>query len=375
MEISPYLQNQRVVPRKRSSLGKMFYLVFLLSLGLNLYFILLDSQEPNSMAESLDDPPASVELAGLEGSSPVPVNGEAELPGAEKQPVAVGIKQVSFAPPDSWSGKEIRALHLNIRGSLSHTVCRALSSEADCEFLSAYISRLLAWFFDIRTGIWKGDSLDLVYEKRAGAERFRVLKLVYRSLHFQKTFHANYYRIADSGPGSYFDGKGREIPKRIADRYAPIKNYMEITSLPGDFRKGPVGHEGTDFKAEVGTPIYASFAGRVTRTNWNLRSNGYCVELDHPAKGVKTLYLHLSRVRVRPGQFVKQGENIAASGNTGRTFAPHLHFEIKNRGNRKIIYNPFEFKSIETYNRKIPHAQWDNYQKTVSRYGSFLRKS
>ena len=172
--------------------------------------------------------------------------------------------------------------------------------------------------------------------------------------------------------GSYYDSTGVEIAKSIVDQYAPVRSYQEITSLPGDFRKGPVGHVGTDFKTEVGTDVYASFEGRVTRTNWNVRANGYCVELDHPGEGVKTLYLHLSRVLVKAGQFVKQGDKIAKTGNPGRTFAPHLHYEIKSRGKKKIVYNPFNFKHIKSYYKEIPRGEWESFQKTVSQYNAIL---
>ncbi|MFQ5444743.1 MAG: M23 family metallopeptidase, partial [Nitrospinales bacterium] len=237
---------------------------------------------------------------------------------------------------------------------------------------SAYMSRLLSWFLDIKKSIRNGDSLDVVYEKVPDKNRFRILKLVYNSQFYKKVFEANYFSKGNKGRGSYYNAEGVEIAKRIVDKYAPVKNYQEITSLPGDYRKGPVGHEGTDFKTEVGTDVFASFGGRVTRTNWNRRANGYCVELDHPRKGVKTLYLHLSRVLVKPGQFVKQGDKIAETGNTGRTFAPHLHYEIKSRGKRKIVYNPFNFKYIKSFYQEVPREEWESFKKTVSRYDSIL---
>jgi murein DD-endopeptidase MepM/ murein hydrolase activator NlpD len=222
----------------------------------------------------------------------------------------------------------------------------------------------------------KGDSLSIIYQEVSGEERFKVLNLVYESSFFNKTFEANYYKDPGSTYGAYYDKHGREIAKRIVDRQTPIREYIEITSLPGDFRKKQRrGHSGTDFKADVGTPIFASFEGKVTRTNWNTRSNGYCIEIDHPREGVKTLYLHLSRVKVKKGTYVKQGDLIAESGNTGRTFAPHLHFEIKHRNNKRRIYSPFNFKHFESYNRKIPEAHLDGFQQRLRYYQSILKSS
>ena len=175
--------------------------------------------------------------------------------------------------------------------------------------------------------------------------------------------------------GGYFDRKGKEIAQRIADKQSPIADYIEITSLPGDFRKGRRGHSGTDFKAEVGAPVRSTFDGRITRTSWNVRANGYCIEIDHPGQGIKTRYLHLSRVLVKRGQYIKQGEVIAQSGNTGRTFAPHLHYEVLNRGKKKTIYNPFDFKYHKTYHREISSQETSDYQRVVRLYDSTLQQS
>ncbi len=197
--------------------------------------------------------------------------------------------------------------------------------------------------------------------------------MVYASGYLKKNFEINYFKMPSGASGSYFDASGREAFPRLKKDSAPIHDYSEVTSLPGDFRKGKVqGHQGTDFKAPVGTPVFASFDARVTRVNWNRERNGYCVELDHPREGVKTLYLHLEKVGVRRGQYVKQGDHIGNSGNTGRSFAPHLHYEIKSRGSRKTVYNPFAFKYHKKYRRRIPEQAMAEYQKAVHLYEAHL---
>ena len=179
---------------------------------------------------------------------------------------------------------------------------------------------------------------------------------------------ANFYKERGMKYGGYFDRNGKEIPQRIVKEQSPIDEYMEIVSLPGDFRKGRRGHAGTDFKAEVGTLIRSTFDGRVSRANWNRRANGYCIEIDHPNQKIKTRYLHLSRVLVKRGRYVKQGEVIGESGNTGRSFAPHLHYEVRSLGNKNIIYNPFDFKYHKTYHRNISDQATGEFQKIISAY-------
>ena len=186
---------------------------------------------------------------------------------------------------------------------------------------------------------------------------------------------ANFYKERGMKYGGYFDLNGKEIPQRIVKEQSPIDEYLEIVSLPGDFRKGRRGHAGTDFKAKVGTPIRSTFDGRVSRANWNRRANGYCIEIDHPNQKIKTRYLHLSRVLVKRGQYVKQGEIIGKSGNTGRSFAPHLHYEVRGRNHKNTVYNPFDFKYHKTYQRDISDQERGEFKKTVSVYDAFYDKN
>jgi len=85
-------------------------------------------------------------------------------------------------------------------------------------------------------------------------------------------------------------------------------------------------HKGIDWATPVGTAIVASRGGTVIRAGWG-SGYGYCVYIQHP-DGVVTRYGHLSKVLVKNGQSVQQGEKIALSGNTGVSSGPHLHFEI-----------------------------------------------
>ncbi len=108
-------------------------------------------------------------------------------------------------------------------------------------------------------------------------------------------------------------------------------------------RKAPTAgastyHKGQDWATPVGTPIYASCGGTVAKAGWG-SGYGYVVYIDHP-DGRQTRYAHLSKVLVKAGQSVKQGEKIALSGNTGITSGPHLHFEMLINGKQ---VNPLNY--------------------------------
>lgn len=97
-------------------------------------------------------------------------------------------------------------------------------------------------------------------------------------------------------------------------------------------------HKGVDWATPVGTAVCASSAGTVARAGWG-SGYGYVVYINHP-NGSQTRYGHLSKVYVSVGQYVNQGDIIAASGNTGRSTGPHLHFEILVNG---VAVNPFSY--------------------------------
>ena len=106
----------------------------------------------------------------------------------------------------------------------------------------------------------------------------------------------------------------------------PLKQ-VEVTSpfgrRPRDF------HEGIDLRARTGTPVYSASSGRVLYAGTKIRGYGRMVVVKHD-HGLSTIYAHNSRILVKKGQTVKQGEQIALSGNTGDSTAPHVHFEIRN---------------------------------------------
>ena len=86
-------------------------------------------------------------------------------------------------------------------------------------------------------------------------------------------------------------------------------------------------HKGIDLAAPVGTAVKASDGGRVIQAGWD-GGYGYSIEIDH-GRGFTTKYAHLSKIYVSVGEEVSQYKTIGASGNTGNSTGPHLHFEIR----------------------------------------------
>ena len=94
-------------------------------------------------------------------------------------------------------------------------------------------------------------------------------------------------------------------------------------------------HQGLDFRVPTGTPVAAVNAGTIILAR-PLYFEGNCIVIDH-GQGLLTLYLHLSEFRVKEGDQVTRGQNIALSGGTGRATGPHLHLAVRWQG---VYLNP-----------------------------------
>jgi murein DD-endopeptidase MepM/ murein hydrolase activator NlpD len=118
----------------------------------------------------------------------------------------------------------------------------------------------------------------------------------------------------------------------------PLSNFT-ITTYFG--RRGVFQrfHTGIDLAAPVGTPIYAARAGQVDTAGWSRYGYGLHVVIDHGG-AQETLYAHMSRIAVRPGQWVDRGELIGYVGSTGWSTGPHLHFEVRVGG---AVRNPMAY--------------------------------
>ncbi len=135
---------------------------------------------------------------------------------------------------------------------------------------------------------------------------------------------------------------GRYLPRPIENIQPKSKGYIwpakgVLTSGYGP-RWGRM-HRGIDIAAPTGTPIHAAAAGVVKKAGWNRGGYGYLVDIRHP-DGTITRYAHNSKLLVKKGQQVQQGQKISLMGSTGFSTGPHLHFEIRPNGRAT---NPMAF--------------------------------
>lgn len=145
----------------------------------------------------------------------------------------------------------------------------------------------------------------------------------------------------------------------------PFKNAARISSYFG-LRRHPIlgrirGHKGIDFVAHIGTPVYATAGGVVSKATAN-SSGGYGrqVLIQH-GLGFSSRYAHLSLVSIKAGAHVAKGALLGLTGNSGRSTGPHLHYEVLYRGKALDPINfarwsSTNFESIFTKEKEIPWA-------------------
>ncbi len=131
--------------------------------------------------------------------------------------------------------------------------------------------------------------------------------------------------------------KNKELMASSVPAVLPLARKTIIRfSSPFGWRIHPIlhvlrFHEGIDISAHIGTPVYATGDGIVVRADNSARGYGNHIRIAH-GFGYLTLYGHLSKILVKPGQRVHRGDLIGLVGNTGLSTAPHLHYEIRLNG-------------------------------------------
>jgi murein DD-endopeptidase len=292
--------------------------------------------------------------------------------GAAPAAMPIPIPPASPAAPALPGG--VRRLVVSVTGPLEDSIGSALGTgdRRLTSELTAVVNRLLVWDLRISRDGRKGDRLEVLWSSprpaAAGVPESGepVVEAVrYASSKLGKVIAA--YRFRDEGArfARYFRADGTELEPRLVD--APVADYEQITSLLRDGRR----HKGIDFKTPVGSPVHAPFDGVIERRNWNFAGNGNCVDIHDPATGRRAIFLHLDVLpkEMAVGRKVKKGEVIASSGNSGHSFAPHLHYQLEDASGK--VLDPFEVQKTEL--RVIPAARKSAFEAERARLDALMK--
>jgi murein DD-endopeptidase MepM/ murein hydrolase activator NlpD len=230
-------------------------------------------------------------------------------------------------------GHQVRMASGTIRTSLF-----AASDEARLpDEIAIQVAEIFSADIDMHRDLRRGDRFSVVYEAltadgepitwSAGTGRILASEFVNGG----KTHEAVWYETGENGKGAYFDFSGRSMKRAF------LASPLEFSRVSSGFamRFHPIlqkwrAHLGVDYAAPTGTAVRTVGDGVVTFAG---RQGGYgnVVEVKH-RDNRSTLYAHLSRIDVRNGQAVEQGDRVGAVGSTGWSTGPHLHFEFRVAG-------------------------------------------
>ena len=211
-------------------------------------------------------------------------------------------------------------------------------------------NEIYAWTIDFNR-LQPGDRFKVIYTDKyiddsiyAGVDR---VKAAYFE-HNNKPFYAFEFET-DSVKGiiDYFNDEAKNLRRAFLKsplQFGRVSSRYNLRRRIAHYGYRVKAHRGTDFAAPIGTPILATASGTVTKSSYT-RGNGKYVKIRHNAT-YETQYLHMSRRKVKVGEFVKQGDVIGLVGNTGSSAGNHVCYRFWKNG-----------KQVDPFREKLPEAK------------------
>ncbi|MCG9792007.1 peptidoglycan DD-metalloendopeptidase family protein [Flavobacterium algicola] len=218
-----------------------------------------------------------------------------------------------------------------LKGSLSETLDKANVSTG----LASQITKVYSWTIDFFK-LKKGDRFGIVFTERFvndsiynGVDELKGMFFEYKG---KIKYAFPFVKDISTGKVEYYDEEGKTLKNLFLK--TPIK-FSRISSRFSGSRFHPVqhrwkAHKGTDYAAPTGTPITTTAAGVVEMTGYTA-GNGNYVKVKHNST-YSTQYLHMSKILVRRGQSVSQGQVIGKVGSTGLATGPHVCYRFWKNG-------------------------------------------
>jgi murein DD-endopeptidase MepM/ murein hydrolase activator NlpD len=222
-----------------------------------------------------------------------------------------------------------------VNGRLEDSLFNAVEDAGESPEVALRLAQIFGYDLDFYTDPRKGDTFHVIIEKKKYkdgtlAEYGSILAAEYNN--GGKKYQALLFHD-EQGHAAYYAGDGKSLQKAFLR--SPLKFAAPVTSHFSKARFHPIlktvrAHLGTDYGAPVGTPVQTIGSGRVEFAG-SKGGDGNMVKIAH-AQGYETMYLHLSRIFVHPGEHVQIGKTIGLVGMTGLATGPHLDFRISQKG-------------------------------------------
>lgn len=252
---------------------------------------------------------------------------------------------------DVWQARPlnvpINTIVTKISGSVKSSLWEAVVSQGGDARLVGDIVDVFAWDLDFYSEIYPGDTYRVLVEKLYAHDQFIGFGTIQAAeIVSAGTVHRAFVQPNQDGKAIYYDEQGQSLRKQLLK--SPLK-YANITSQFG-MRVHPIlgytrSHNGIDYGAPIGTPVWSVGDGHVTFAGWQSGYGRY-IQIHH-ANGWASEYGHLSAIHVKPGQHVTQKDIVGLTGNSGLSTGPHLHYGLLRAG---AFVNPL----LQNFERGAP---------------------
>ena len=258
------------------------------------------------------------------------------------------------APSPSWSA-DIQTIPyetklVGVSGTVQSSLFQAVEGAGEKDELALDLANIFGWDLDFYTDTQQGDVFRALIEKKYLNGQFAGYGQVVAAEYVNAGEPYDAVRFHDDlGFLAYYKPDGKPMKREFLR--SPLKFAARVSSGFSRSRFHPIlktyrPHLGVDYAAPTGTPVQTIGSGIVTRAG-RYGGDGNMVQIRHSG-GYQTLYLHLSRILVRVGERVAQGQRIGLVGMTGLATGPHLDFRIEYNG---------DFENFETLRKKLPPAE------------------
>lgn len=258
-----------------------------------------------------------------------------------------------------------------VSGTIESSLFSSVAAIGEDDQLASDLADIFSSDIDFNTDIQKGDFFQVLTEKKYLNGQFaghgEILAAVFSN---QRKLLTGFRFEDDNGKPAYYAPDGRALKKSFLK--SPLR-VMRITSRFSPHRMHPIlrvvrPHLGVDYAAPIGTPVRAVGAGVVIGAGRS-GGNGKMVKIRHLG-GYETMYLHLSRIAVKSGARVAQGDIIGNLGSSGLSTGPHLDFRISRHG---VALNPT--KVISPPGKPVAPAQFSRFAALRDKLNDELRIS
>lgn len=245
--------------------------------------------------------------------------------------------------------KKVTTITKTASGIIKSSLSEAIDSQNLNYILALEMADIYAWTIDFHH-LQKGDNFKLIYEQKYIDDTISVgvgnIQAAYFEHKNNPLYAFNFVTDSVKKINDYYDEKAKTLRRKFLK--APIK-FSRISSRYNLNRRIKYygnrvrAHKGTDFAANIGTPIVSTANGTVIASTYR-GGNGNYVKIKHNST-YSTQYLHMKKRNVKKGDYVKQGDVIGWVGMTGNTAGPHVCYRFWKNG-----------KQVDPFKQKLPSA-------------------